>query len=294
MSREIYNRSWLAYLLLLPTIVVSAVFLYYPAAQAVNLSLYETLQFGTQRVWAGFGNYSYLLTSSDYHSSIVVTIVFSLIVIIGVMAISLVVSYLIYEVNIGTSSYLIAAIWPYALPPAVAGIVFFYIIHPSLGVLTQPIQAIFGVNIDWFTQGGQAFIVVTVAVIWKQIGYNVIFMIAALNNVPDALGEVADLDGVGRFQRLVRVYMPLISPTLIFLVVMNTIYAFFHTFAFIDILTQGGPGGATNIMIYDLYRNAFEFNNHGLASAQSVILFLVVGLLMFAQLRLSDKYAHYG
>jgi sn-glycerol 3-phosphate transport system permease protein len=294
MTREIYNRSWLAYLLLLPTLVVSVVFLYYPAIQAAYLSLYETLQFGTVRLWTGLGNYQYLLTSSEYHSSIGVTVLFSLIVIVGVMAISLVVSYLIYEVSVGQSSYLIAAIWPYALPPAVAGIVFFYIVHPSLGVLTTPIEAIFGVNVDWFTNGAQAFIIVTVAVIWKQIGYNVIFMIAALNNVPDTLGEVADLDGVGKFKRLIRVYTPLISPTLIFLIVMNTIYAFFHTFAFIDILTQGGPGGATNIMIYDLYRNAFEFNNHGLASAQSVILFFVVGILMYAQLRLSDRYAHYG
>ncbi|MFP8956567.1 carbohydrate ABC transporter permease [Natrialbaceae archaeon A-CW3] len=294
MSREIYNRSWVAYLLLLPTLVVSIVFLYYPAIRAAYLSLYETLQFGTIRVWTGLGNYQYLLTSSDYHSSIGVTILFSLIVIIGVLTISLVISYLIYEVSVGQSSYLIAAIWPYALPPAVAGIVFFYIIHPTLGVFTQPIEAIFGINVDWFTNGRQAFVIVTVAVIWKQIGYNVIFMIAALNNVPDALGEVADLDGVGKFHRLVRVYVPLISPTLIFLIVMNTIYAFFHTFAFIDILTQGGPGGATNIMIYDLYRNAFEFNNHGLASAQSVILFFVVGILMYAQLRVSDRYAHYG
>ncbi|MFP9190111.1 carbohydrate ABC transporter permease [Natronosalvus vescus] len=294
MSREIYNRSWVAYLLLLPTLVVSIVFLYYPAIRAAYLSLYETLQFGTIRVWTGLGNYQYLLTSSDYHSSIGITILFSLIVIIGVLTISLVISYLIYEVSVGQSSYLIAAIWPYALPPAVAGIVFFYIIHPTLGVFTQPIEAIFGINVDWFTNGRQAFTIVTIAVIWKQIGYNVIFMIAALNNVPDALGEVADLDGVGKFHRLVRVYVPLISPTLIFLIVMNTIYAFFHTFAFIDILTQGGPGGATNIMIYDLYRNAFEFNNHGLASAQSVILFFVVGILMYAQLRVSDRYAHYG
>ncbi len=294
MAREIYKRSWVAYLLLLPTVVVSIVFLYYPAIEAFHLSLYETLQFGTIRSWTGLGNYEYLLTSGDYHSSIGVTILFSLIVIIGVLVISLFISYLIYEVSTGKSTYLIAAIWPYALPPAVAGIVFFYIIHPSLGVLTQPIEAIFGFNVDWFTNSRQAFIIVTVAVIWKQIGYNVIFMIAALNNVPDALGEVADLDGVGMFRRLVKVYVPLISPTLIFLIVMNTIYAFFHTFAFIDILTQGGPGGATNIMIYDLYRNAFEFNNHGLASAQSVILFLVVGVLMYAQLRLSDRYAHYG
>ncbi len=294
MSREIYDRSWVAYLLLLPTLVVSAVFLYYPAARAVELSLYETLQFGTRRLWTGLGNYEFLLTSADYHSSILITLGFSVIVIIGVMAVSLAVSFLIYEVTTGQASYLVAAIWPYALPPAVAGIVFFYILHPSLGVISQPIEALFGVNVDWFTRGGQAFVVLTVAVIWKQIGYNVIFMIAALNNVPDALGEVADLDGVSRTQRLLRVYTPLISPTLLFLAVMNTIYAFFHTFAFIDILTQGGPGGATNIMIYDLYRNAFEFNNHGLASAQSVILFLVVGALMFLQLKVSDRYAHYG
>ncbi|MFC7232120.1 carbohydrate ABC transporter permease [Saliphagus sp. GCM10025308] len=283
-----------AYLLLLPTLVVSLVFLYYPAIRAGHLSLFETLRFGSVRVWTGLGNYQYLLTSSEYHSSIGITVLFSAIVIVGVMTISLVISYLIYEASVGQSSYLIAAIWPYALPPAVAGIVFFYIIHPSLGVLTTPIEAVTGINVDWFTNGRQAFIIVTVAVIWKQIGYNVIFMIAALNNVPDALGEVADLDGVGKTTRLVRVYMPLISPTLIFLAVMNTIYAFFSTFAFIDVLTQGGPSGATNIMIYDLYRNAFEFNNHGLASAQSVILFLIVGILMYAQLRFSDRYAHYG
>lgn len=293
-TREIYESGKGGYLLLLPTLVVSLVFLYYPTVQALYLSLFETLMFGSRRVFTGAGNYVRLATSPAYHQSILVTLVFGIIVVIGVMAVSLVVSYLLYEVQAGQSGYLIAAIWPYALPPAVAGIVFFYIIHPSLGVLTRPIEAVFGMDVDWFTSGWQAFAVVTAAVIWKQIGYNVIFMIAALNNVPKALGEVADLDGVGRFQRLARVYVPLISPTLLFLVVMNTIYAYFHTFAFVDILTKGGPGGATNIMVYDLYRNAFQLNNHGLASAQSVVLFLVVGLLMYFQLRVSDKYTHYG
>lgn len=293
-TREIYESGWGGYLLLLPTLVVSLVFLYYPTVQALYLSLFETLMFGSRRVFTGAGNYVSLATSAEYHQSILVTLVFGIIVVVGVMAISLVISYLLYEVQAGQSGYLIAAIWPYALPPAVAGIVFFYIIHPSLGVLTHPIEAVFGINVDWFTKGWQAFAVVTAAVIWKQIGYNVIFMIAALNNVPASLGEVADLDGVGRSQRLARIYVPLISPTLLFLVVMNTIYAYFHTFAFVDILTKGGPGGATNIMVYDLYRNAFQLNNHGLASAQSVVLFLVVGLLMYFQLRVSDKYTHYG
>lgn len=283
-----------AYLLLAPTLVVSAVFLYYPAARAVELSFYQTLFFGGQRNWVGLGNYETLLQSSDYHESVTITVVFAALVVVGVMATSLVVSYLLYEVDWGQSGYLIAAIWPYALPPAVAGIVFLFLIHPTIGMFTSIVEGATPWQVDWFSNGRQAFVVVTIAAIWKQLGYNVIFMIAALNNVPETLAETARIDGVGRWKRLARIYVPLISPTLLFLVVMNTIYAFFGTFAFIDLMTQGGPGGATNIMIFDLYRNAFEFNNHGLASAQSVVLFVVVSALMYAQLRLSDERVHYG
>ncbi|MFC4248041.1 carbohydrate ABC transporter permease [Natribaculum luteum] len=283
-----------AYLLLAPTLLVSAVFLYYPAIEAVVLSFYQTLFFGGQRTWVGLGNYATLLESASYHDSVTITVVFAVLVVVGVMAISLVVSFLLHEVDWGQSGYLIAAIWPYALPPAVAGIVFLFLIHPTIGTFTGIVESYTSIQVDWFSNGRQAFVVVTIAAIWKQLGYNVIFMIAAMNNVPETLAEAARIDGIGRWTRLVRVYAPLISPTLLFLVVMNTIYAFFGTFAFIDLMTQGGPGGATNIMIFDLYRNAFEFNNHGLASAQSVVLFVVVSTLMYAQLRLSDERVHYG
>ncbi len=283
-----------AYLLLLPTLVVSLVFLYYPALRAVELSLYQTLMFGARRSYVGLGNYVSLATSSTYQWSVIITVVFAAIVVVGVMGFSLVVSFLLHEIEIGKSAYLIAAIWPYALPPAVAGIVFLFLIHPTIGMFTSVIEGLTPLTVDWFSRGRQAFLVVTIAVIWKQIGYNVIFMIAGMNNVPKTLTEAAELDGVSRWNRLLRIYVPLISPTLLFLVVMNTIYAFFGTFAFIDLMTQGGPGGATNIMIFDLYRNAFEFNNHGLASAQSVILFAIVSVLMYAQLRLSDRHVHYG
>ncbi|WP_081661428.1 carbohydrate ABC transporter permease [Halopiger djelfimassiliensis] len=283
-----------AYLLVAPTLLVSAVFLYYPAIKAFELSFYQTLFFGGQRTWVGLGNYETLLESSSYHESVAVTVAFAAVVVGGVMAVSLVVSALLHEVDWGQSWYLIAAIWPYALPPAVAGTVFLFLVHPSIGTVTGLVEGYTPIDVDWFSNGRQAFVVVTAAAIWKQLGYNVIFMLAALNKVPETLTEAAELDGVGRWTRLLRVYAPLISPTLLFLVVMNTIYAFFGTFAFIDLMTQGGPGGATNVLIFDLYRNAFEFNNHGLASAQSIVLFVVVSALMYAQLRLSNDRVHYG
>ena len=212
------------------------------------------------------------------------------------------------------------AIWPYALPPAVAGFVFFYLVHPELGVLTRAIEppypalrrlerpfealgvemglvrsvAALGLDVDWLSNGTQAFAVITIVAIWKQVGYNVIFMSASMNNIPESLTETARLDGVGRLKRLLWVYVPIMSPMLAFLAVMNTIYAFFGTFAFVDVMTNGGPAGATNILIFDLYRDALQNFEFGTASAKSVVLFLVVGVLMYVQFRVTEEYAYYG
>ena len=292
-TREIFESRWQAFVLLLPTILVSIVFLYYPAIRAFEMSFYSAT-FGREDTFVGLDNYVGLVTSDAYQYSILVTVAFTVLVVVGVMAFSLYVTFLIHEVDYGQSAYLISAIWPYALPPAVAGLIFLFLIHPSIGIFTQYIEGIFNVTVDWFSKGRQAFVVVLIAVIWKQVGYNVIFMIASMNNIPQSLTETAELDGVSRTRRLLRIYAPIMSPTLMFLIVMNTIYAFFHTFAFIDLMTSGGPAGATNILIYDLYRTAFEFYDFGAASAKSVVLFVVVGLLMYSQLRITDKYTHYG
>ncbi len=291
-NREVFDSRLGAALLLIPTIVVSIVFLYYPALLAIRTSFYEST-FGREDEFVGLENYVSLFTDPSYHFSVGITILFGILVVGGVMAFSLYVTFLIHEVDYGQSVYLISAIWPYALPPAVAALVFTFIIHPSLGVLTGPIQ-LTGFSVDWFNTGWQAFLVVTVAAIWKQIGYNVIFMIASMNNIPDTLTETAELDGVGRLRRLVRIYIPIMTPTLFFLVIINTIYAFFGTFAFIDLMTDGGPSNATNILIFDLYQEAFSFFNFGMASAKSVVLFLVVGILMYIQFQLTDEYSHYG
>jgi len=291
-TRDVFENNWRAAALLFPTVLVSLVFLYVPAARAVALSLSE-VGFGGTSSFVGLENYATLLDSGDYHASVLVSVAFAVVVVAAVMTVALALTFLIHEVDVGQSLYLVAAIWPYALPPAVAGLVFVFLAHPTLGVFTQPVEAL-GVDVDWFSDGLQAVVVVTVAAVWKQIGYNVIFMIAAMKTVPASLTETARLDGVGRLTRLLRVYVPIMSPTLFFLVIMNTIYAFFGTFAFVQVMTKGGPSGATNILIFDLYRTAFQFYEFGFASAKSVLLFVVVGVLMYVQFRLTEKYAHYG
>ena len=292
-TREVFESRLQAVALLLPTVLVSVVFLYVPAVRAFELSLFE-VGFGTgDSTFVGLENYRTLLTSSAYHRSVLLTVLFAVAVVAGVMAFSLLVSFLIHEVEVGKGLYLVSAIWPYALPPAVAGFVFFYLVHPELGVLTGAIEAL-GPEVDWLSNGTQAFAVITIVAIWKQVGYNVIFMSASMNNIPGSLTETARLDGVGRLKRLLWVYVPIMSPTLAFLAVMNTIYAFFGTFAFVDVMTDGGPAGATNILIFDLYRDALQNFEFGTASAKSVVLFLVVGALMYVQFRVTDEYAYYG
>ncbi|RLM90403.1 MULTISPECIES: carbohydrate ABC transporter permease [Halobellus] len=291
---EPYESKWQAFLLLLPTFIVLIAFLYYPGLETFRLSLSQTILLGSQKVFVGLENYVTLATSSEYHSSFAISVAFAAVVVVGTLAVSLFVSYLLFEVDVGSSTYLIAAIWPYALPTAVAASVLLFLLHPSLGIITYYLEQLTGTSLDWFTNGPQAFAVVAVVAIWKQLGYNIIFMVAALNNIPETLTESAEIDGVGHLKMLYRVYIPLMSPTLVFLVVMDTIYAFFSTFPLVDLMTSGGPSGATNLLIFKLYRDAFEFSSLGLASAESVVLFAIVAILMYVQLRLSESYAHYG
>ncbi|MEA5386571.1 sugar ABC transporter permease [Haloarculaceae archaeon H-GB11] len=289
-----FDSSWQAYLLLVPTFAVLIAFLYYPAVETFRLSLYQTLLLGTQKAFVGLENFKILATSPEYQRSFVISFAFAAFVVVGTLVVSLFVSYLLFEVSRGTSSYLVAAIWPYALPTAVAATVLMFLMHPTLGVITHYLEALTGIELDWFTSGPLAFVVVGLVAIWKQLGYNIIFLVAALNNIPETLTESAKLDGVGRLKMLYKVYVPLISPTMVFLVVMDTIYAFFQTFPMVDLMTSGGPSGATNLLIYKLYRDAFEFNSLGKASAESIILFVIVSILMYVQLRVSESYTHYG
>lgn len=291
--KAIFESKWQAALLLLPTLSVLAVFLYYPFAQTFDLALQQTELLGLAE-YVGLENFERLFTSDRYLNSLWVTGGFAIITVVGSLLISTYMAFLIHEAVRGSSWYLIAAIWPYALPAAVAGSILNFIFHPELGIFTTIIEGAFGVTLNWHVDGLQAFLLVCAAAIWKGIGYNVIFLVAALALVPKSLDEVAELDGIGRTQRLFRIYLPLISPTLVFLLIMNSIQSFFGGFALVDIMTGGGPNEATNLLMFNLYQDAFTYNEFGLGAAQSVILFLVVGVLMYVQLRKVEKFAHYG
>lgn len=289
-----FDSKLQAALLLVPTFTVLVAFLYFPALETFRLSLYQSAFLGQQTSWVGIENFVELATSGTYQSSFAISILFAAIVVAGTLLLSILIGYMLFEVDVRSSTYLIAAIWPYALPPAVAAILLNFLLHPNLGIFTHYLELVTPWTLDWFNSGPQAFVVLAIVAIWKQLGYNVIFIVASLNNIPETLTESALIDGVGRLKMLYRVYVPLISPTLIFLVVMNTIYSFFSTFPLVDLMTSGGPSGATNLLIFKLYRDAFEFSNYGLASAESVVLFVLVAILMYVQIRVSEDYAQYG
>jgi len=293
-SKAIYEDAGQAAILLLPAVVLLLVFLYYPAIQTGKLSLFRSQFVGQQSQFIWFENFADLLSSRDYQNSIVRTFLFSVIVVVGSVSVSLGISYLIHVLDVGSDTYVLAAIWPYAMPPAVAATILMFLFHPSVGTITYHLHLLTGLSFNWRTNGPAAFALVSLATVWKSLGFNIIFLIAALQRVPDSLKDITNLTGVGHVTKLRDVYIPLISPTLVFLVVMNSIAAFFSSFSIIDIITKGGPLEATNILIYKLYSDAFRFNNPGQAAAESVILFSVVAILTVIQLRVSDEYAYYG
>lgn len=292
--RAVFTTKWHIPLLLAPTVAALFAFQYIPAIQALRLSFFRARAFGQNPEFVGLDNYIHLFTSAAYHNSLTVTVIFTLAVVGMTMLVGLWVSFMIYRVSSNKTVYMIAAIWPYALPPAVAGAILMFLFHPQVGVVSVNIENLTHLNINWQVKGRQALIVVIIASIWKGLGFNVIFFLAALNKIPRSLTEASKLDGVGDLNLLRKVYLPLMTPTLVFLLVMNTIYAFFSTFAIIDIMTRGGPTNSTNILIYNLYIDSFQYYNLGSGSAQSIILFFIVAALMIVQLRVSDRYGHYG
>lgn len=293
MSRQIYGTNWQAYLLLLPLVGLSLVFAYYPAVYTFRLSLYETRAFGLNRAFIGLENFTQLLTSGSFQYSLFISIVFAIVVVTTTLVVSLYIGFLVYRVLRGSSLYLVAAIWPYALPLAVSALLLSFLFHPTVGIVTSILNSL-GISFRWRSDPVSAFIIVALATTWKLIGYNIIFVVGSLATVPDSLEETARLDDVGTLRLIRRVYVPLISPTIAFLIVLNTVEALFRPFAVIDLMTSGGPGQSTNLLIYKIYQDAFAYQNLGIAAAESIILFVISGALMYVQIRVSDDYAHFG
>ena len=290
---QVFTSKWQAALLLLPTLALITVFLYYPFFETVQLSFYRIRVLGNQE-WVGLDHYAELFTSSNYRNSLFVTGVFTVMTVTVSLFLSLIISFLIHEAESLTNFYLVSLIWPYAMPLAVAGIVLNFIINPQLGIVTWALDTAFGFQFNWNTDGTLALAAVILAAVWQGLGYSIIFMTAALGQLPDSVTEAAELDGVSPLGRLFRIYVPLISPVLVFLIVLQTIGAFFGGFALIDLMTGGGPSNATNVLMFNLYQDAFANSRFGYAAAQSVLLFGFVAVLMYVQLKVTDRYAYSG
>ncbi|HEC63645.1 MAG TPA: sugar ABC transporter permease, partial [Candidatus Acetothermia bacterium] len=231
---------------------------------------------------------------SDYLNSLKVTFIFAFGVVLIGLSISLAIAVLANRKVRGARIYRIALIWPYALSPAVAGSIWLFLFNPTVGVVNYVLKELFGISPDWMSNGNLALLAVTMAAAWKNMGYNIVFFLAGLQNVPGEVLEAARVDGAGPWRTFWSVTFPMLSPTTFFLLIMNLIYAFFGGFGLISVMTEGGPAQATNILIYKLYQDAFRFQKWGTAAAQSVVLFIMVVALTLIQFRTTGRRVHYG
>jgi len=291
-KRVVFRSAWLPYALLAPQIAITIVFFFLPAAQAIWFSFLVQDPFGLKTEFVWLQNFKELFGDSHYLDSFKVTAVFSVLVAGFGIAISLMLATMADRVIRGALAYKTLLIWPYAVAPAVAGVLWAFLFAPSIGILTFVLKRM-GIDWNWIIQGDQAMLLVVIASVWKQISYNFLFFLAGLQSIPKSLIEAAAIDGAGPTRRFWTIVFPLLSPTTFFLLVVNIVYAFFDTFGVIDATTQGGPAGATQILVYKVYHDGVKAGDLGGSSAQSVVLMAIVIALTVVQFRFVEKKVQY-
>ena len=293
MEKRVTFRGWLLPLLLIaPQVLVSAVFFFYPAGQAVWQSLFIPDPFGLSMEFVGLDNFRYLLSDPFYRASFVTTAVFSTLVTLVSMIPALFLAVLADRLIKGAGAYQTLLIWPYAVAPAVAGVLWLFMFNTRVGVVAWYLGRM---GYDWnhVLNGPEAMGLVVVASAWGRISYNFLFFLAALQSVPRSVIEAAAIDGARFWRRFFTIVLPLLSPTTFFLLVVNIVYAFFETFGVIHTITAGGPQQATTILVYKVFADGFVGQDLGASAAQSVILLVLVGLLTVIQFRFIERRVHY-
>jgi sn-glycerol 3-phosphate transport system permease protein len=291
-KRARFESRWLPYVLIAPQLAITVVFFFLPATQALYQSVLVQDAFGvsTQFVW--FDNFKELFRNDDYLASFRVTAVFSLLVAVLGLTISLVLAVFADRVIRGATTYKTLLIWPYAVAPAVAAVLWLFLFNPTLGIVAHWLRGL-GLAWDPLLDGTDALIMVVVAAVWKQISYNFLFFLAGLQSIPKSLIEAAAIDGAGPVKRFATIVFPLLSPTTFFLLVVNIVYAFFDTFGIIDASTSGGPAKATEILVYKVYADGFKGLDLGGSAAQSVVLMAIVIGLTVIQFRYVERKVQY-
>ena len=291
-KRVRFKSWWLPWVLLAPQVIVIAVFFFWPAAQALVQSLQQQDAFGASVEWVGLDNFRRLLADESYLASFKTTALFSVLVAGLGLSLSLMLAVFADRVLRGAAVYKALLIWPYAVAPAVAGVLWLFMFAPSIGIVSYALRSV-GIEWNHLLDSSQAMTLIVFAAVWKQISYNFLFFLAGLNSIPKSLIEAAAIDGAGPWRRFWTIIFPLLSPTTFFLLVINVVYAFFDTFAIVDAATEGGPGKDTAILVYKVYYDGFKALDLGGSAAQSVVLMFIVIVLTVVQFRYVEKKVNY-
>lgn len=291
-KRVRFRSAWLPWLLIAPQMAIVLVFFFWPAAQALWQSVLQQDAFGTSTEFVGLENFSRLWNDSSYLASFQTTAVFSLLVAVVGLSIALLLATMANRVVRGSGVYKTLLIWPYAVAPVVAGVLWLFMFASPMGVVAWALRQI---GIDWnhLLNANHAMALIVMAAVWKQISYNFLFFLAGLQSIPKSLIEAAAIDGAGPWRRFWTITFPLLSPTTFFLLVINVVYAFFDTFAIVDATTHGGPGKETAILVYKVYYDGFKALDMGASAAQSVVLMAIVIALTVVQFRFVEKKVQY-
>lgn len=291
-KRVVFRNMWLPYLLVAPQLIVTLVFFLWPAAQAVLQSTQLPDPFGLSTEFVGLENFEYLFSDKYYRASFATTALFSTLVTVLSMSVALLLAILADSVIKGSGLYRTLLIWPYAVAPAIAGVMWLFMFNPSIGVVAYWLKSL-GYQWNHVLNGSEAMGLVVVAASWKQVSYNFLFFLAGLQAIPKSLIEAAAIDGATAWHRFRTIILPLLSPTTFFLLVINVVYAFFETFGIIHTITLGGPGQSTLILVYKVFADGFVGQDLGSSAAQSVVLMFIVGLLTIVQFRFVERRVHY-
>jgi sn-glycerol 3-phosphate transport system permease protein len=291
-KRAVFSSKLLPYALLLPQLAITFVFFYWPASQALWQSFLLEDAFGLSSEFVGFENYRAVLAQPEYYRAMVTTVVFSTLVAAFSLSCALLLATQADKQLRAAPTFKTLLIWPYAVAPAVAGVLWLFMFHPSLGTLARPIRL---AGIDWnpLLNGRHAMTLVVLSATWKQISYNFLFFLAGLQAIPRSVIEAAAIDGAKPMRRFWTVIFPLLSPTAFFLLVVNIVYVFFDTFGIIDAVTGGGPSGATTTLVYKVYADGRLGGDLGGSAAQSVILMIIVIALTAIQFRYVERRVQY-
>ena len=291
-KRVVFRSAWLPWLLLAPQVLVIGVFFFWPAAQTLLMSFQLQDTFGISTQWVGLDNFKALFADSAYLESFKITAFFSILVAVGGIAIALALAVFADRIVRGALFYKTFLIVPYAVAPAVAGVLWLFMFSPTLGVVAYGLRSL-GVEWNSMLNSNHAVALIVMAAVWKQISYNVLFFLAGLQAIPKSLIEAAAIDGAGTWRRFRTIQFPLLSPTTFFLLVINMVYAFFDTFSIIDNTTQGGPGRDTMILVYKVFDDGFKNGDLGGSAAQSAVLMAIVIALTVVQFRYVEKKVQY-